>query len=183
MVFVATQGYRALTREDVAATVTTEPLGPHQFRATFVMADGTRARDDLRGDALYVNAHVVKWHPWANVLGLHTAYRLDRVAGRYENIDDERTKARTVYRLANDQPIDIFRLARRYTFLAPMVQGPTPCPDHTGLRCDLRPIDERGRKPQHRAACQRTCHAERPPFLVGDGGPVSSSAFARRMAA
>ena len=121
--FVATKGYRALTREDVAATVTTEPVGPKTFRATFEMPDGTRTAYDLRGDALYVDGHIVKWHPIANVLGLHTAYRLDRVAGRYETIEDERTLPRTVHPLANEQPIDIFRLTRRYAFLAPIVDA------------------------------------------------------------
>jgi len=123
LAFVATQGYRALTREDLAAIVTTEPVGPQRFRATFEMADGQKTSYELSGDALYVDGHIVKWHPLANVLGLHTAYRLDRVAGRYENIDDERSRPRTVHPLANDQPLDIFRLSRKYAFLAPIVDA------------------------------------------------------------
>ncbi len=123
LAFVATQGYRALTREDVAATVTTEPVAPQRFRATFEMADGTRTSYELGGDAVYVDGHIVKWHPLANVLGLHTAYRLDRVAGRYESIDDERTRPRTVHALANEQPVDIFKLARKYAFLGPIVDA------------------------------------------------------------
>lgn len=51
------------------------------------------------------------------------AYRLDRVAGRYESIDDERHRPRTVHPLANEQPLDIFRLTRRYAFLAPIVDA------------------------------------------------------------
>ena len=121
--FVATQGYRALVREDVAAVVTTEPVAPQRFRATFERADGQKTTYELSGDALYVDGHIVKWHPVANLLGLHTAYRLDRVAGRYENIDDERSRPRTVHPLANDQPLDIFRLARTYAFLAPIVDA------------------------------------------------------------
>jgi hypothetical protein len=121
--FVATQGYRALTREDLAATVTTEPIAPQRFRATFEMGDGSRTSYEIDGDALYVDGHIVKWHPLANVLGLHTAYRLDRVAGRYESIDDERNRPRTVHPLANAQPLDIFRLTRRYAFLAPIVDA------------------------------------------------------------
>jgi len=123
LAFVATQGYRALTREDLAATVTTEPTAPQRFRATFEMPDGTRTSYELSGDALYVDGHIVKWHPIANVLGLHTAYRLDRVAGRYESIDDERARPRTVHPLANEQPLDIFKLTRRYAFLAPIVDA------------------------------------------------------------
>src|SRR6266513_663135 len=75
---VATQGYRALTREVVATVVATRPTGPERFTATFTFPDGRRVSYDLTGDALYVDAHIVKWHPLANILGLHTAYQLAR---------------------------------------------------------------------------------------------------------
>ena len=97
---LVTQGYRALTREDVAAVVTTEPIADQKFRATVVFPDGRREAFEIAGEAFYVDAHIVKWHPVANLLGLHTAYQLDRVAGRYEDIDHERTRPRTVYALA-----------------------------------------------------------------------------------
>src|SRR5262245_40629254 len=89
---VAMQGYQALTREVVAATVVTRPTGPDQFVATFTFPDGRREHFVLAGDALYVDAHIVKWHPRANLLGLHTAYQLDRVSGRYDRLEDEQTK-------------------------------------------------------------------------------------------
>lgn len=120
---VVTQGYRALTREDVAATVTTEPIADQKFRATVVLPDGRREAFEIAGEAFYVDAHIVKWHPVANLLGLHTAYQLDRVAGRYEDIDHERTRPRTVYALAPQRPLDIYRITRRYRALAPIVDA------------------------------------------------------------
>src|SRR2546425_10167772 len=91
---VATRGYRALTREVVAATVVTRPTGPERFLATFTFPDGRRELYELTGNALYVDAHIVKWHPLANILGLHTAYQLDRVSGRDDRLEDEQTKPR-----------------------------------------------------------------------------------------
>jgi hypothetical protein len=117
------RGYRALTHEEVAATVKTEPVGRQRFRATIVLPDQRLAMYELAGDALYVDAHILKWHPWANLLGLHTAYELDRVAGRYNVVTDERTKPRTVYDLGQDRPVDLFDLARRYRVLAPLVDA------------------------------------------------------------
>ena len=76
-------GYRALTREDVAARIVVRPVGPQRFKATFVVPDRPETTYDLAGDAIYVDAHILKWTPMANVIGLHTAYELDRVAGRY----------------------------------------------------------------------------------------------------
>jgi hypothetical protein len=120
---VAIRGYRALTYEAVAAKVRTEPLGPQRFRATVTLADSSVHMYDLAGDALYVDAHILKWHPWVNMMGLHTAYELDRIAGRYETVGEERSRPRTVYALARKKPFDMFELARRYRLLAPLVDA------------------------------------------------------------
>src|SRR5437879_13608053 len=114
---VATQGYRALTREVVATVVATRPTGPERFTATFTFPDGRRVSYDLTGDALYVDAHIVKWHPLANILGLHTAYQLDRVSGRYDRLEDEQTKPRRIFSLSRPTPVDMFQVARSLTFL------------------------------------------------------------------
>jgi len=122
-IIVGTRGYRALTREVVAATITTQPLGPHRFRATVTLADGSLRMFDLAGDAVYVDAHVLKWRPLVNVLGLHTAYELDRIAGRYQQLGDEQTRERTVYSLGTNKPFDAFDMARRYWLFRPLVDA------------------------------------------------------------
>lgn len=118
---VGTQGYRALTHEQVAAIVETQPLGEQRFRARFRFPDGRIATYTLSGDELYVDAHILKWKPIANFLGLHTAYELDRVAGRYRELADEQKAPRTVHGIGEDRPIDMFNLRQRYTALAPLL--------------------------------------------------------------
>jgi len=113
-------GYHALTREEVAARIMVKPAGPKRFLATFHFADGRETTYDLAGDEIYVDAHILKWHPYANMIGLHTAYELDRVAGRYHKIKDEREAMRTVHALARDKTIDLYALRRRYSFLSPL---------------------------------------------------------------
>jgi len=120
-VSIGTQGYRALTREEVAATVTTRPLGEGRFEAKFVFPDGRELRYELAGDELYVDAHILKWKPVANVFGLHTGYELDRVAGRYRALADEQQKPRTLFSLAENKPVDMFTLRSRYPFLGFLV--------------------------------------------------------------
>jgi hypothetical protein len=120
-VSLATRGYQALTREVVAATVVTRPTGPERFIATFTFADGRREHYELTGNALYVDAHIVKWHPVANILGLHTAYQLDRVTGRYDRLEDEQTKPRRMFALSRPTPVDMFQLARSLAFLGRVV--------------------------------------------------------------
>jgi len=122
-VSLATLGYRALTREVVAATISTRVTGPQQFTATFTFADGRRRTFELTGDAIYVDALVVKWHSWANILGLHTAYQLDRVGGRYDRLEDEQTRPRRIYPLSAPNPVDMFQLARFLARFGPVVDA------------------------------------------------------------
>src|SRR5881409_670116 len=121
-VTVGLQGYRALTYEEVAATVRTEPLGGQRFRATITLPDRRLAMYDLAGDAFYMDAHILKWHPWASLLGLRTVYELDRVAGRYNAVADERMQPHTAYELARSKPVDLYSIARR-RLLGPLVDA------------------------------------------------------------
>jgi hypothetical protein len=118
---VATQGYRALTREELAATVEVRPTGAQRFTATFTFPDGRRETFALAGDQIYVDAHILKWKPIANILGLHTAYELDRVGGRYVELESERDSARTLHSLSADKPFDMFSLRRRWSVFAPLL--------------------------------------------------------------
>ena len=120
---VSTQGYRALTLEEVAATITTLPTGPQAFQAYVEFPDGREVTLAVAGDQLLVDAHILKWHPLGNILGLHTQYELDRLTGRYEDIDDERAAARSVHSLKTDKPADLFHLVQRYTLLALLVDA------------------------------------------------------------
>ena len=116
-------GYRALTREDLAARIVVRPLSPQRFEATFHVPDRPEMTYQLAGDQIYVDAHILKWKPIANIVGLHTAYELDRVSGRYNDIDQERSAERTVYSLVPDRPVDLFGLRRRYVFLEPLLDA------------------------------------------------------------
>jgi hypothetical protein len=120
---VATQGYRALTREQLAATVEVRPTGPQRFVATFTFPDGRQLTHELAGDQIYVDAHILKWKPIANVLGLHTAYELDRVGGRYVELDSERDSTRTVHSLSADKPVNMFSLRRKWSVFAPLLDA------------------------------------------------------------
>ena len=121
-IMVGIRGYHALTFEEVAATVKTEPVAPQRFRATIRLPDKRIAMYELAGDAFYVDAHILKWHPWLNLLGLHTSYELDRVAGRYNAVADEQSKVHTAYSLARERQVDLFSLARR-KLLGPLVDA------------------------------------------------------------
>ncbi len=123
-VTIGIHGYRALTAEEVAAVVQTDPLGPQHFRATVTMPDGRVGQFEILGDALYVDARILKWKPIVNILGLQTGYELDRVGGRYNAIPDERHRPHTVFPLGQDHMVNVFGFVHRHPrFLAPLVDA------------------------------------------------------------
>ncbi len=120
---ISLQGYNALTKEELAATIQIEPMGRQKFAASFTFPDNSNARYIISGDEIYVDAHILKWHPIANILGLHTLYQLDRVGGRYRKLFDEQTRTRSTFSLSKNQYFDMFDLREDYDFLAPLVDA------------------------------------------------------------
>lgn len=114
---VSTHGYRALTQEELALTVTTVPTGARTFQAFLEFPDGRDTTLHVLGDQLLVDAHILKWQYFANVLGYSTQYELDRLTGRYVDIENERALPRTVHSLKTDKPVDLFELVARYAWL------------------------------------------------------------------
>ena len=99
------QTYSRLTYERSVATLSIRQLAPQYFEVTVVQpAQGElparTAVYPVNGDEWRMEAQVLKWKPWANVVGLNSQYRLDRLSGRYQNIEQERTGARSVHALS-----------------------------------------------------------------------------------
>ena len=117
------QGYRGLTHEELAARVSVRPTAPQHFTATVRATNGRQSVFAIAGDEIYVDAHILKWKPMANALGLRTAYELDRVGGRYRDVQRERTAPRTVYPLGDDRTVDLFDLRQRYAWLSPLLDA------------------------------------------------------------
>lgn len=112
------QGYQTFTREEIAANITITPIAPQHFSASFHHKDGRIEKFIISGDELYIDAHIIKWQPLANLIGLHTAYELDRIGGRYRDIEQERTAERSIFSLSQTKTINLFDLRQRFTFLA-----------------------------------------------------------------
>jgi len=123
LIALASIGYRALTHEEVAATIDITPLAAQRFRARVQVPEGRTQDYELAGDEIYVDARILKWRPIANFIGLHTAYELDRIAGRYAGVEEERNQPRTVYPLGEPKPLDVFALRQRYALFAPLLDA------------------------------------------------------------
>ena len=106
--------YQRLTYEQPAGELQLNRTGERQFNAVLTYTDGERTNFALRGDEWQIDARVLKWHAFANLVGFDTAYRLERISGRYARIEDERDQPRTVYSVNPPQRIDPWDLVHRY---------------------------------------------------------------------
>jgi hypothetical protein len=113
VIALGTQGMQALTQEQSAARIKVVPTGVQRYDATVTFADGRVETYDLAGDDIYIDAHIVKWTPLANSLGLQTSYRLDRISGRYRAIEQESMARRTIYSIGTPVLIDLVALGKR----------------------------------------------------------------------
>jgi hypothetical protein len=115
--------YQRLSFEQPAGELQLSRTGPREFNAVLTYPAGGRAAFSLRGDEWQVDARVLKWHAFANLLGFDTAYRLERIGGRYTSVEEERTQARTVYALNAPQRIDPWDLVHRYHSWLPWIDA------------------------------------------------------------
>ncbi len=84
--------YARLTHERPVAEIVFEQRGEQTFNATLTQVpNGEIQMFVLSGDEWQLDARVLKWKGWANLFGLDAQYRLERVSGRYRNIDQERS--------------------------------------------------------------------------------------------
>jgi hypothetical protein len=116
--------YARLTHEQPVAQIIFEARGPQRHRATLTqMPGGEMQVFVLAGDEWQLDARVLKWKGWANLLGLDAQYRLERVSGRYRDIEQERHDERTVYDLSENPGVDLWELSTRYPRWMPFVDA------------------------------------------------------------
>jgi hypothetical protein len=110
------QTFSRLTYERPVATIALRQTGDRQFDATLVRAvnygapgtdtpaptgsaDVAPPTYPLSGDEWRVEARVLKWQPWANMLGLEARYRLERLSGEFTDTAQELNGPRSTYDL------------------------------------------------------------------------------------
>ena len=115
--------YQRLSFEQPAGELQLTRTGNREFNAVLTYPGGERANFALRGDEWQVDARVLKWHAFANMVGFDAAYRLERIGGRFSRIEDERGQVRTVYSLNQAERIDPWELVHRYHSWVPWMDA------------------------------------------------------------
>lgn len=116
--------YKQIVQDQVIATINFEKIEDQHFEAILVDSEGSEQRYTLRGDQWQMDARVIKWKGYLGTFGLRPAYRLDRVAGRYYDLEQERTGKRTAYSLNESlYGIDTWGWINKYPQWMPVVDA------------------------------------------------------------
>ena len=115
--------YNRLTAEQEAARVAMRQVAPKHF-ALSVQPKGGRAQSyEVLGDEWQIDARLLKWRPLATIAGFDTVYRLERLSGRYSDLNEERAAKRTVYGLSDRSAVDLWSMLRRYQEYLPLADA------------------------------------------------------------
>lgn len=120
----ALQTYHRLSAENLAADITLRQLAPQRYQATIAYADTNQAEQvELRGDEWQLDARILKFHPAANVLGVDTLFVLERVSGRYSDIQQQRNGPHSAHELHPRGDTDLWTVAAKYPRWLPWVDA------------------------------------------------------------
>lgn len=117
--------YQRFTQETAVAEIAFRQTAPQTFNAILTPAGGESTRSlELLGDEWQLDARVLKWRGWATLLGLDPMYRLERLGGRYQDVEKERHAARTIHALGPAEGgLDLWALARAWHAWFPMADA------------------------------------------------------------
>jgi len=100
--------FHRLTDESPIAELQFHKTGPQQYEASISYGDFCHVEKYLlHGDQWRLDAQFLKWHPWANLLGFDSMYRIERLGGRYLDVGDDNARQHLSYMLYEEGGIDL----------------------------------------------------------------------------
>ena len=109
--------YQRLTYERDIVELAIEKLSEQNYQVKLSYIDSGEdeviQQFQIRGDEWRLEARILKWRGWANLLGLDSYYQLDRISGRYRDIELANSKPVSAYQLSKPQRgINLWQLKR-----------------------------------------------------------------------
>jgi hypothetical protein len=110
-----------LTTDLPVAQVSMLKQAPQSFLVTVQIPDQNPHHYTLAGDQWQVDAKVIRWKLPALLAGAPALYTFERLSGRYDNIEQEKTDVRSVYDLSDWPVPDLAALKRVFPDWLPFV--------------------------------------------------------------
>lgn len=116
--------YKQVLQEQVVATINFDRIEDQHYFAVLADKEGKEQRVELRGDQWQLDARIVKWDGYLATLGIKPAYRLERLSGRYYDIEKETSAKRTAYTVHSSlYGIDVWRILNTYPDWIPVIDA------------------------------------------------------------
>ncbi len=110
--------YHRLTYEKPIATLDITRHKHQNYQIELLQLEACRKTSyTLNGDEWQIDARIIKWHGWANLLGLDASFQLDRISGRYQNIEQQRNNKPTTFSIKQKQDFDLWTLKKKHQWL------------------------------------------------------------------
>lgn len=115
--------YSKLLHEEELAELDIQQISEQLFRVRFTDNEGREQIFELTGDEWQVDVRLIRWRSWLTLLGNDPLYRLDRITGRYTELQQERDNPTSVFPLTNNPGIDLWALSRKHGNWLPGVEA------------------------------------------------------------
>lgn len=108
--------YQRLTAETPIAILSFRRIGNQEFDVTLRNGNACAiGAYRLYGDQWRIDAQFLKWRPWATLIGFDSMYRLERLSGRYRDVQNENSKTHVAYDLSAPSVIELADLANAFS--------------------------------------------------------------------
>lgn len=116
--------YKQIMLEQVVATIDFKKIGEQHYEALLVDSKGTEQRFTLHGDQWQLDARLVKLKGYLSTFGVRPGYRLERIGGRYYDLQQEHSATRTVYALNESlYGVDAWKWINKYPEWMPIIDA------------------------------------------------------------
>ncbi len=116
--------YQQVLQEQVVATINFDRIEDQHYFAVLADKEGKEQRVELRGDQWQLDARILKWNGYLATLGIKPAFRLERLSGRYYDIEKETTAKRTAHRVTDSlYGVDLWRILNTHPEWIPAIDA------------------------------------------------------------
>lgn len=116
--------YKQVLQEQPVATISFDKIEDQHYFAVLSDKNGQEQRVELRGDQWQLDARIVKWKGYLAGFGLKPAYRLERLSGRYYDIEQETTEKRTAHSVHPSlYGVDVWQIVNNHPDWLPVVDA------------------------------------------------------------
>lgn len=114
--------YKRLTDEEPIAQLAFTPINFQEFDASLRL--GNFCEEEIYkiyGDEWRIDAQFLKWKSWTTLFGVNPLYRIERLSGRYSEIQDENSKHHSAHDIKPITTLNLSKLAEYYDHKFPFL--------------------------------------------------------------